>query len=154
MKPLAFSPDGRFVAIGTRKKQELYELASGHRWEVVASGNPDYDAPVFSPDGRFLFPGGLPLIDQLSPRARGCSCYDLSKFPPNRLALESEDLVISPERCRYATIRGERGAGGQVIVSLHELPSLREIGQIEVAGLMEAGFTPGGRLARHIDWPA
>jgi len=145
IKPLTFSPDGKFLAIGTTGRQELYELASGRKWSVEASGNYCWEAPVFSSDGKLLFPGGLPRIDQQSRRAGGYSCYKVGKLSPNRLVLESEDLAISPDGLRYAAIGGERGSGGSVIVSLHDLPSLRESSEFAVAGLVGTEFSPGGR---------
>jgi WD40 repeat protein len=144
MKPLTFSPDGKYLAIGRSRRQELYELASGRRWLVAALGGRD-DAPVFSPDGRLLFPSGLPRMDPHIVRAEGYSYYDLTTLPPNRVELETGELVISPDGSRYAAVRGKRGAPGPLTVSLHDLPSLRESGRIEVAGLVGAGFSPDGR---------
>ena len=72
-------------------------------------------------------------------------CFDLATMPPKRLELGSAELAISPDGRRYASLRGERGTGAPIIVALHELPSLRGIGEVEADGLAGAGFSPDGR---------
>jgi len=144
MKPLVFSPDGKSLAIGTGKGQVLYEFAGGRKWPVAAFGNA-YDAPVFSPDGRLLFPNGLRRMDPSIGRSEGYYAYDLSELPPKLLELESAELAISPDGRRYAALRGKVGSGGPFTVSLHDLPSLHETGQYELTGLVGAGFSPDGR---------
>lgn len=143
MKPLTFSPDGRFLAIGGWKTQVLQELTTGRRWPVPAGYGSN--APVFSRDGTLLFPDGLP---RMGTRVQGdgeYTCYDLGASPPRRLELESWDLAIAPDGSRYAAVLGERGKGGPLTVVLRDLPSLRERGRLEVSGLNGAEFSPDGR---------
>jgi hypothetical protein len=59
--------------------------------------------------------------------------------------LEPGEMAISPDGSRYAVVRGKRGAGVPLTMSRQQLPSLREVGRIEVAGLVGAGFSPDGR---------
>jgi hypothetical protein len=143
MKPLTFSPDGKYLAVGTSRKQELYELAGGRRWSVAGSGGRQ-DAPVFSPDGRLLFPSGLRHMDPGIQQAESYLCYDLATLPPNRVELGPGEMAIAPVGSRYAAVHGRRGTGDPLTVSLHDLPSLRESGRIEVTGLVGAGFSPDG----------
>jgi WD40 repeat protein len=144
VKPMTFSPDGKYLAIGAARVQVLYELASGRKWSVAAQGWRD-DGPAFSPDGRFLFPNGMPRLDPQIGRGGPFFCYDLATLPPVRLELESGELVISPDGRRYAAVRGERGRGVPLIVALRDLPSQRESSLVEVDGLVGAGFSPDGR---------
>lgn len=144
MKPLVFSPDGKTLAIGAGKGPVLYEFESGRKWPVAALGHA-YAAPVFSPDGRLLFPNGLRHMNPQADQSAGYYAYDLGVRPPKRLELESAELVISPDGRRYAAVRGKRGSGGPLTVSLHDLPSLRETGQYDLTGLVGAGFSPDGR---------
>jgi WD40 repeat protein len=145
MKPLTFSPDGKHLAVGRPQNQALlYELSSGRRWSVAALRSRD-NTPVFSLDGRLLFPGGLPRIDPQIRWQVGYYCYDLAALPPRRVELEPREMVISPDGSRYAAVRGQRGGREPLAVSLYELPSLREIGRTEVAGLVGAEFSPDGR---------
>lgn len=62
VKPLVFSPDGKLLVMGTCDKQVLYEPATRHRWPTVGVAATALDAPLFSTDGRLLFPGGLPGV--------------------------------------------------------------------------------------------
>ena len=111
MKPLVFSPDGKLLVIGQPGKQELYELASGRRWPVPApASGPEF--PIFSPDGRLLFPDGLPrMVPNFGPRTAGYRYYDLTTLPPGRRELEPGELAISSDGRRYASIHGKREAG-------------------------------------------
>src|SRR5262249_45517152 len=52
----------------------------------------------------------------------------------------------------YAAVRGERGTGNPRPVVLHELPSLHEIGRLDVTGLDAAGFSPDGRWLALLVW--
>ncbi len=144
MKPLVFSPDEKFLAIGTWGKQELYEVASGRRWPVAAAGNA-FDAPVFSKDGRLLFPNGLPHMETSVLKSQPFCFYNLANLPPSRLELESGKKALSPDGRRYATVKGKRFARELLTVVLRELPSLRETGQLTMSGLDGAEFTPDGR---------
>ncbi len=144
MKPLTFSPDGKYLAVGTSRKQELHELASGGKWSVASFGNWN-SVPVFSPDGKLLFPGGLPRVEPDIQRNGSYYCYDLARLPPRRIELESGEMVVSPDGRRSAAVRGKRFAGQALTVSLHDLPSLRESGRIDATGLAGAEFSPDGR---------
>ena len=144
MKPLVFSPDGRYLVIGTWRKQELYELASGRRWPVPSFGY-GTEAPTFSRDGRFLFPEGLPHINPLVEHASPYYGYDLAELPPKRLELPAGELAIAPDGSRFATVQGKRFAGELLTVVLHDLPSRRKTGQLTMPGLAGAQFTPDGR---------
>ena len=138
MWPMTFSPDGKYLAVGTLRRQELYELAGGRRWPVTCSEGRQ-KAPVFSPDGTLLFPSGLPHMRPSVERAGGYFCYDLATLPPRRVELRPGEMAIAPVGSRYAAVLG-------LTVSLHDLPSLREGGRIEVAGrVVGAGFSPDGR---------
>ena len=154
--PLTFSPDGKYLAIGVPQKQVLYELASGRKWSVAVRGLGN-DAPRFSSDGRLLFPIGmanserLPFpngIQSMAPqdaRSRGYSCYDLTTLPPKGLELEPAALIVAPDGGRYAAVLSRGGMWGSSSVVLHDLPSSRETGRIEMAGLIGAAFSPDGR---------
>jgi WD40 repeat protein len=153
---LTFSPDGKYLAIGVPQKQVLHELASGREWSVAsrAFGN---DAPRFSSDGRLLFPVGAAssarlaatyVIQSMDPRVardQGHYCYDLTTLPPKGLELESGAPIVAPDGSRYAAVPSPGGLWGSSTVSLHGLPSSRETGHIEMAGLIGAGFSPDGR---------
>ena len=146
MKPLTFSPDGKFLAIGDRKKPVLYEIASGHTWSIATPGNENY-APVFSADGQSLFPGGLPGIDPYTaPVGVGeHPFYDLTTLPPKRRGLGTGEIAIAPDGSRYAELQGRRYSGEPLRLVLHDLPSLREIGRVELTGLVGAKFSPDSR---------
>lgn len=143
MKPLTFSPDGRFLAIGDGKTPMLQELATGRKWPVPAGHAGE--TPVFSRDGTLLFPDGLPHMGTRVQGDGAYTCYDLGTSPPRRLDLEAWDLAIAPDGSRYAAVLGERGNGTPLTVVLRDLPSLRERGRLEVSGLDRAKFSPDGR---------
>ena len=50
------------------------------KWSVASFGNWN-NVPVFSPDGKLLFPGGLPRVEPDIQRDGSCYCYDLAKLP-------------------------------------------------------------------------
>ncbi len=157
VKPLTFSPDGKYLAIGNSKKQVLRELSSGREWSVAAP-YPGNNAPRFRKDGRLLLPSGFPnvdgrllfpngMLDTAVPadQGKGYACYDLATLPPRGLALEPGERVIAPDVSRYATVLSRGGMWGSASVVLHDLPSSRESGHIEIPGLIGAGFSPDGR---------
>ena len=146
MKPLAFSPDGTFLAIGDRNQPVLYELASGRKWPIPAPGIGNH-APVFGSDGRLLFPSGLPGIDPYTaPVGVGeHPFYDLTTLPPKRRGLGTGEIAIAPNGSRYAELQGQRYMGNPVLVVLHDLPSLRESGRIELNGFLGGRFSPDSR---------
>lgn len=144
VKPLVFSPDGKYLAIGNTKSQTLHELAGGRKWTVAAQGWSG-DGPVFSPSGSLLFPNGLTRMRSGFEQSDEHPCYDLTTLPPNRLELGAGEVVISPDGRRYAAVLGKRGSGDPLTLAMHELPSRRETGRFEVKGLDEAEFSPDGR---------
>ena len=68
VKPMTFSPDGKYLAIGGFGDQTLWELPMGPKW-TVATGRFDFGAPVFSPDGRVLFPVGIRAKEESFPES-------------------------------------------------------------------------------------
>ncbi len=144
--PIVFSPDGRFLASGEHGVKSLWELADGRRWAIETKGTGlSSRGPVFSPDGKLLFPNGLPWVNPQIGQGEEYYCFDLSTMPPRRLDLGTGEQIISPDGRRYATVLGKRGSGAPLTVVLHELPSLHETGRFEVSGLSGAGFSPDGR---------
>jgi WD40 repeat protein len=144
VKPIAFSPDSKYLAIGAAKNQVLYEFEGGQKWPVPALDRRN-DGPTFSHDGRLLFPGGMPRVDTHISGGGPNTCYDLAAMPPTRSDLGSGEAIISPDGRCYAALIGERFKRGSLAVALHDLPSMRETGRIETDGLVGAGFSPDGR---------
>ena len=144
--PLAFSPDGRFLASCEHGVKSLWELTDGRRWAIETKGTGlSSRGPVFSPDGKRLFPNGLPWMNPGIGQREEYYCFDLTTLPPSRLDLGPAEVIISPDGRRYAAVLGERGTGGSRAVVLHELPSLRESDRFDVTGLSGAAFSPDGR---------
>jgi len=144
--PIAISHDGRFAASGEFGDKSVWELADGRRWTVGTKGTGLHSrGPVFSPDGKLLFPNGLPRIDPQIGQGEEYYCFDLTTMPPSRLDLGPGELIISPDGRRYAAVRGERNIGEPCTLTLYDLPSLRESGRFNITGLCGAEFSPDGR---------
>jgi hypothetical protein len=155
VKPMTFSPDGKFLAIGGRGDETLWELASGRNWKVPVKLGGSRD-PVFSPDGAWLFPNGVPNEQPSRNMNQEFPCYDVSSRPPRRLDLgegqllvqpltyEHPRLLIAPSALRYATVSRADERGRRTIV-LRDLADRRVLGQCTVTSLEEAGFSPDGR---------
>jgi hypothetical protein len=144
VRPMTFSPDGKYLAIGPAKDLVLYEFGAGRRWPVPGLGW-NADGPAFSQDGKLLFPNGMPRIEPQMGQGKEHQAYDLAAMPPARLDLGPVEVAISPDGSRYAAVIGERFKRGALALALHDLPSLRETGRCEVDGLVGAGFSPDGR---------
>jgi WD40 repeat protein len=168
VKPMRFSPDGKFLAIGGRGDETLWELASGRSWRVPVELGGSQD-PVFSPDGVLLFPNGVPSERPSRNMNQEFPCYDVSSLPPRRLDLgegqllvqpltyEDPRLLIAPSAMRYASVSQAAERGRRTIV-LRGLPDRRVLGQCTVTSLEEAGFSPDGRwfallVGRHEEIP-
>jgi len=144
VKPMAFSPDGKYLAIGSAKVQVLHELASGRKWSVAAQGWSS-NGPAFSPDATLLFPSGPTRMHPGIEQGGEHTCYDLTTSPPSRLELGSGEMIISPAGRRYAAVLGKRGSGAPLTLAIHDLPSRRESSRLVVAGLIGADVSPDGR---------
>ena len=154
MKPMAFSPDGKLLAIGGRNDETLWELAAWKKWRTPIK-HPGYRCPVFSSEGILLFPNGLPSGDPAYNMNQEFPCYDVSTLPPRRVELgegqlapvtydEARLIVSLTGRC-YLTF-GAIGENRVRTVVLHDLYNRRALGQYVVTGLIEAGFSPNGRI--------
>ena len=144
--PIGFSPDGRFLASGGSGTTWLWTIQDGRRWEIRPTGFATYSRPsAFSPDARLFFPDGFPRIATGVQQGQESECFDLSTLPPKRMGLGTGEVAVSPDGKRYALVHGERGAPGSRTATLHELPSLREIGRLEVERPDGAEFSPDGR---------
>ncbi len=66
-------------------------------------------------------------------------------MPPKGVELEPGAPIIAPDGSRYAAVLDCRGLWGSSTVVLHDLPSSRTSGPIEMPGLIGAGFSPDGR---------
>jgi WD40 repeat protein len=155
VRPMTFSPDGRYLAIGGRQDHTLWDWAAGEKWAVPVH-SPAGEAPAFSPDGTFLFPDGLSRGDRARDMDRGVLYYDVFESPPRRLQLgdgtpvarpradNGPRLIVSLSSMRYAAF-GEADAEGRRDVVLRELSGHWELGRYTVAGLAHATFSPDGR---------
>jgi WD40 repeat protein len=144
--PLAFSPDDRFLAADGFEGKSLWEVATGRRWAIDAKGSGlTSRGPVFSADGKLLFPKGMPWMSPGIGQGEEYYCFDISRMPPKRLDLGPGEIIISRAGNWYAAVQGERGGSNPRTVILRELPSLREAGRFDVAGLAGAGPSPDGR---------
>jgi hypothetical protein len=94
---------------------------------------------------RLSFPNGIPGVASGVARGRGYSCYDLATLPPKGLELEPGAPILAPDGSRYAVVFDCGGLWASSTVMLHDLPSPRASGRIEMAGLIGAGFSPDGR---------
>ncbi|MEJ7637930.1 MAG: hypothetical protein WKF75_08105, partial [Singulisphaera sp.] len=140
-------------ASGEHGEKSLWDVTDGRRWAIETEGTGLASrGPVFSPDGTLLFPNGLPFMQPQIGQKEEYYCFDLTTMPPSRLNLGHGELIISPDGRRYAAVRGGRGTGNPRPVVLHELPSLREIGRLDVTGLDGAGFSPDGRWLALLVW--
>jgi WD40 repeat protein len=151
--PMALSPDGRFLAAYGHEKTSLWNLGDGRRWVVESDATGSSSrGPVFSPDGRLLFPIGTPQIHPQIMQRQEYYGYDMAGMPPKRLDLGPGELAISPDGQRYAAVGGRRGAGVPQTVTFYDLPSLRETGKADVSGIDGAGFSPDGRWLAVLAW--
>lgn len=151
--PLAFSPDGRFLASGGHGKKSLWRLGDGRGWTIETEGTGlTSRGPVFSQDGTLLFPNGLPFMHPQIAQPEEYYCFNLATMPPSRLNLGPGEMIISPDGRRYAAVQGERGTGEPRPLVLHELPSLRALGRLDVTRLAGAGFSPDGRWLALLVW--
>jgi WD40 repeat protein len=168
VKPMTFSPDGRFLAISGRGDETLWELGSRKKWMVPVKNGGSRD-PAFSPDGGLLFPNGLPSGHPSRNMNVEFPCYDVSSLPPRRLELGEGQFVVQPltykeprllvslATMRYAAF-SQADEQGQRTIVLHSLPDRRVLGQCTVNGLDRAEFSPDGRwlallVGRHAEIP-
>ena len=168
VKPMTFSPDGRFLAISGREDEALWELDIRKNWTVPVK-NGGSGAPAFSPDGGLLFPNGLPSGHPSHNMNVEFPCYDVSSLPPRRLELGEGQFVVQPltnkeprllvslATMRYAAFSQADEQGHRTIV-LHSLPDRRVLKQSTVNGLDRAEFSPDGRwlallVGRHAEIP-
>jgi WD40 repeat protein len=168
VKPMTFSPDGKFLAISGREEETLWELGNRKKWMVPVK-NGGSRAPAFSPDGGLLFPNGLPSGHPSRNMNVEFPCYDVSSLPPRRLELGEGQFVVQPltlneprllvslATMRYAAF-GQAGEQGHRTIVLHSLPDRRVLGQSTVNGLDRAEFSPDGRwlallVGRHAELP-
>lgn len=144
--PIVISPEGRYLASFDHKMISLWDLADGRRWGIEPQeGVPFPPEPVFSPDGRLLFPGGRYQITPRSGPLEMNHAYDLAGMPPRRLDMGPGELVISPDGRRCAVASGRLSDGVPQTVTFRDLPSLREGGRSDAEGMIGVGFSPDGR---------
>jgi len=153
LSPITISPDGKLLAASSHSDSALWSLADGRRL-AIQSGGAGHDGPVFSADGKLLFPRGLsPRLWPVYPQ-HDRPCYDLSEMPPRRLNLGDGVLIFSPDARQFAAVGATTGPEDRTIV-MNDLPDRRETGRSTVSGFLAGRFSPDGRwlallVANHV----
>jgi len=142
--PLAFSPEGTFLAATAYEEDSLWEVASGRRWPLPAVGGGS-QAPVFSRDSRLVFPNGRPRGHYSHDMNVDYPCYDVSSMPPRQLDLGTAPFIVSPDARRYVRMLGRTQFEPNCTLAMGELPGLRESARLDLTDLIHADFSPDGR---------
>jgi len=162
VKPMAFSPDGKFLAISGRGDETLWDLGRGEKWMVPAK-NGGSRAPVFSLDGGLLFPSGLPSGDPARNMNVEFPCYDLSSAPPRRLDFakgqhvvqpldyKGPRLLVSPTALKFIAFE-EADARDERAYEVCSLPDRLRLARSTVRGLERAEFSPDGSWVALLVW--
>jgi WD40 repeat protein len=86
-----FSPDGRFIALGSDGQVEIVRATDGHRvirWINSSNQNPDFDALAWSPDGKTLACVGPRLNIKRTVNPYGGSFIQLRRVADGQLLRE------------------------------------------------------------------
>lgn len=155
VKPMVFSPDGRFLLVGGAKDETLWEPTTGKKWSVsVEFGR--HQAPAFSSDGKLAFPNGVPSGHAFQDVNTVFPCFDVSSPPPRHLKLgQGEPVVQADPRSApefVGSLRGmlyaeipQPGENGRREIVVRSLSNGKVLTRSSVEYLEEAAFSHDGR---------
>ncbi len=138
---LAFSPDGKLLALGGKWDEDgivLYDVASGKLVRRIAGG-PRYQAAqglAFSPDGKYIAASGIDSVVQVFEVATGKPMH-----PTDQPQAGVRDMVLSPDGKSLVV------GGNGLEVTVWDVTTGRQRGTVpaEKSGL-PAGFGKDGRI--------
>jgi WD40 repeat protein/serine/threonine protein kinase len=138
---VAFSPDGRFIATGSKDKSvRIWEVATGEEWRQLREAAKNWVGamPVaYSPDGRFLVSGNSEKLVKLWEVA---TSRELWSVDPN--AGELAGVAVSPDG---RIIAAGGGARTVVLVSAADGRLIRTLEGME-SKIRDIAFSADGRL--------
>jgi tetratricopeptide (TPR) repeat protein len=131
---VAFSPDGRYLASGSRDKTvRVYEVGGFREIQTLTGHTEDVTAVAFSPDGRYLASGSYDKTVRV---------FEVGSFREIRTLTEHvlvKAVAFSPDG-RYLT------SAEYKTVRVYEVGSFREIQTLGHTGFVNAvAFSPDGR---------
>jgi WD40 repeat protein len=137
---LAYSPDGKLLALGEFKEVRLLEPASGKVVGTLSGEAEDVRAVAFSPDGKLLAAaGGLPA------RAGEVKIWDVEKRAELRTIVGHADCIyaveFSPDGKSIATSSYDK------LIKLWDVESGKEVRTLKdhIDAVYALAFTPDGK---------
>jgi WD40 repeat protein len=136
LQSLAYSPDGRWLAVGQAKGVQLWDAASGREVRTLTGPRDLVTAVAFSPDGQQVAAGGRENLLWLWDAQTGRCLHTLAGHTGS-----VDSLAFTPDGTRLASAGLDRTVRFWEVGSGRELPALRRV----LGRPIQLAFSPQGQ---------
>jgi WD40 repeat protein len=136
LRSVAYSPDGRWLAVGQAKGVQLWEAASGREVRTLTGPRDLVTVVAFSPDGQQVAAGGRENLLWLWDAQTGRCLHTLAGHTGS-----VDSLAFTPDGARLASAGLDRTVRFWEVGSGRELPALRRV----LGRPIQVAFSPQGQ---------